>query len=719
MKEISTKPEIWGGIECTINRLHSGYKDQLNFNGHYNRQGDIEAIANLGIATLRYPILWERHQPNQETIPDFSWVRSNLEKLQSRNVNVIAGLLHHGSGPEFTSLLDPVFPELFANYAKIVATEFPWIDLYTPVNEPLTTARFSGLYGFWYPHHQNDASFAQMLLNQLKATVLAMTEIRKINPNAKLVQTEDLGKTYSTPLLQYQAKMENQRRFLTQDILCGKLNEQHPLYKYFIRVGIPPQQIDFFLENPCPPDILGVNYYCTSERYLDEDLSKYPESRHGGNTLHQYADVEAVRVRFDQPHGFPLLMNELWERYQIPIAVTEAHLHCSREGQMKWFMEIYESATSLKQQGIDVRSVTVWSMLGSFGWNKLLISDEMEYERGTFDVSSGKLRPTAMAELIKSLATTGTFDRDVMTGEAWWRSENRYFPFSKKAPADFQLTTSCKPIVIIGKTGTLGRAFARICSQRSINHVVLSRQDIDICQIDAVKNAIEHYNPWAVINAAGFVRVDEAEANSGQCYLENTVGPENLAKVCSEKKIQLMTFSSDLVFSGEKQTPYVESDAVNPINVYGKSKAAAEEILSAIYPESLIIRTSAFFSLWDRYNFAHAVLEVLERGEIFEASSDVISPTYVPHLVNSALDLLIDRESGIWHLANKGAVSWYDFAQEIAARAGYEVGRIKMITPGLPAKRPIYSVLESERGSLMPSLDVALSDYFMELMVEA
>ncbi len=77
-------------------------------------------------------------------------------------------------------------------------------------------------------------------------------------------------------------------------------------------------------------------------------------------------------------------MNELWDRYQIPIAVTEAHLHCSREEQMKWFREIYESACKLKEQGMDVRAVTAWSVLGAYGWNKLLTTDSGDYERGTF-----------------------------------------------------------------------------------------------------------------------------------------------------------------------------------------------------------------------------------------------------------------------------------------------------------------------------------------------
>ena len=123
-----------------------------------------------------------------------------------------------------------------------------------------------------------------------------MQAIRKINPAAKLVQTEDLSKTHSTPLLAYQADFENKRRWLTYDLLCGKVNQHHFFWNYFISLGIPETDLQFFLDNTCPPDIMGFNYYVTSERYLDENIENYPACTHGGNGRHRYADTEAVRA---------------------------------------------------------------------------------------------------------------------------------------------------------------------------------------------------------------------------------------------------------------------------------------------------------------------------------------------------------------------------------------------------------------------------------------
>jgi len=221
----SCNPEVWGGIECTINRVQDVFRDQLLYSGHYTRDGDIERFAELGIKKLRYPLLWEFHQPAADTMIDWSWTEKQLAAIRKKHIKPIAGLVHHGSGPAFTDLTDPDFPYKLASYAKAVAKKFPWIEYYTPINEPLTTARFSGLYGFWYPHIKNELTFFKMLINQLKGVVLSMEAIRKINPQAKLAQTEDLCKTHSTALLSYQADFENERRWLTYDLLCGHVNQ--------------------------------------------------------------------------------------------------------------------------------------------------------------------------------------------------------------------------------------------------------------------------------------------------------------------------------------------------------------------------------------------------------------------------------------------------------------------------------------------------------------
>ena len=699
-------PEVWGGVECTINRVQDVFRDQLLYSGHYTRPGDIERFAELGIKKLRYPLLWEFHQPIENGAIDWSWTERQLKAIRRKHIKPIAGLVHHGSGPAFTDLTDPEFPDKLAIYAATVAKKFPWLEYYTPVNEPLTTARFSGLYGLWYPHSKNELIFTKMLINQLKGVVLSMQAIRKINPNARLVQTEDLSKTHSTALLSYQADFENKRRWLTYDLLCGNVDQQHFFWNYFISIGIDIKDLEFFLKNPCPPNIIGFNYYVTSERYLDENIENYHCSTHGGNQKHKYADVEAVRVK--ELAGLNILLREAWERYKLPIAITENHLSCTREEQMRWFKETWDDCCNLKKQGVDIIAVTVWSLLGAFDWNSLLTSTNNYYESGAFKIENNQIRKTALGKMVRVIATTGEYHHPLLNIKGWW-NKNRNMD---------QIMNSKKEnrLLIIGKNGTLGNAFMKICEHRSIPFIALGRKDLDISDEREVRQVIDEYKPWGLINTAGYVKVDDAETNYNECFSVNTIAPGILANTCNIRGIRFMTFSSDLVFDGTKKTPYNEKDVAKPLNIYGISKANGEQVVQKTNPGSLIIRTSAFFGPWDQYNFVYTILNSLQYERPLSVVRDVVvSPTYVPDLANTAMDLFIDEEQGIWHLSNDGMLSWADFACAVADRAGYKKNNLlfkNLDEMGWKAQRPLYSVLKSDKGIKLPVLDNALERFF-------
>src|SRR4051794_36129168 len=262
----SKKPlELWGGIECTVARIGDDYRDQSRETGHCERLDDLDRIAALGIRTVRYPVLWESVAPDGPESAQWSWQDERLARLETLGIRAIAGLCHHGSGPRYTSLLDDAFPEHLARHAAMTAERYPHLELSTPVNEPLTTARFSALYGHWYPHATEYTSFLKALLNECKATVLAMRAIRQVRPDAKLVQTDDFGKTFSTPQLAYQAEHDNERRWLSFDLLCGRVDRDHPFWGWLTYSGVPESDLELFLEGDCAPDIIGINHYLTSE----------------------------------------------------------------------------------------------------------------------------------------------------------------------------------------------------------------------------------------------------------------------------------------------------------------------------------------------------------------------------------------------------------------------------------------------------------------------
>jgi dTDP-4-dehydrorhamnose reductase len=720
-----SRVEIWAGVECSYNRVGDAYVDQLERTGLYAHPDYLDRVADLGVTAVRFPVLWERYCALGERAWEFT--DAALDRLRQRGIPAIVGLVHHGSGPPNTSLTDESFPEQLAAFAHIVAERYPWVDRYTPINEPLTTARFATLYGLWYPHQTSPRAFARAMIGQTRGIVQAMRAIRRVAPGAQLVQTEDLGKTYATGPLTYQADFENERRWLTFDLLLGRVVGDHPMATYLRWAGTPDEELDRLAEAACPPEVLGVNHYLTSERFLDHRLQRYPSERWGGNERHRYADVEAVRVVAEGVSGPYALLREAWTRYERPLAVTEAQLACTREQQLRWLEEVWDAATALRAEGADIRAVTAWSALGAHDWSSLLTRTDGQYEAGLFDIRGPQPRATAAARMIHSLASSGTFDHAVLRSPGWWQCEQRlvYEPVRavKRSPSlsnalqarPRRSRRTPRPLLVIGAGGTLGRAVSSACHDRGLRHVALTRADLDVTDKAAIARVVAMRRPWAVVNCAGFVRVDEAEYELEACRQANTDAAGVLARECAEFGAKLVTFSTDLVFDGSKGTPYLESDAVRPLSQYGRTKADAESQVLAASSDALVIRTAAFFADHDDHNFVTLALRAMLGGRVFSAANDVVvSPTYVPDLVNAMLDLTIDDERGIWHLASAGALTWDELARHAAREARISTASLRGVPVAelaLRAARPAYSALSSERGTLMAPLDDALARY--------
>jgi dTDP-4-dehydrorhamnose reductase len=708
--------ELWGGIECTVNRTHDRYLDQCQLNGHDIRLDDLDRFAALGFQAIRYPVLWERIAPDDPAKPDWRWSDERLGRLRELGIRPIAGLVHHGSGPRYTNLLDPGFAPGLARFAAQVAERYPWIDAWTPINEPLTTARFSALYGHWYPHARDEKSFWLALVNQVDATRLAMQAVRRINPAAQLIQTEDLGRTYATSPLAEQAAFDNLRRWAGWDLLFGRVTPHHPLWQRIASAGLA-DRLRQIADAPCPPDIVGVNHYLTSDRFLDHRLQRYPASTHGDGSA-GYADTEAIRVLDPPPAGFAGAIREAWQRYRTPIAITEVHNGCTREEQLRWAAETWDIACAAREEGVDVRAVTAWALLGSHGWDTLLTGSG-SYEPGVFEVSSGTPRATALASLWKALPLDAPL-HPLAKEPGWWRRRQRllYPPMPHPGtPPRNAPSPVAPPLLICGATGTLGQVIARACDVRHIRYVLADRATIDLERPAEFPGRLEGISPWAVINAAGWVRVDEAEEAPDACHRANATGAIALARACAARGIAYLGFSSDLVFGGEKAGLYVESDPVAPRNVYGRSKADMEAGCKSL-PGALIVRTAAFFSPHDPHNFAVAVLESLAAGHRLAAASDqIVTPTFVPQLVEAALDLLVDGEEGLWHLTNGEAVSWAEFGKRIAAAAGYDPELINPVPaplPGWRAPRPVSVGLATQRGVSLGPLNAAIERFVAE-----
>jgi dTDP-4-dehydrorhamnose reductase len=487
------------------------------------------------------------------------------------------------------------------------------------------------------------------------------------------------------------------------------VDARHPFWPRLIEAGVTEGQLDRLRTAAGAPDLLGINHYLTSERFLDHRIHHYPGQAPGGNGRDTYVDVEAVRVAsLRNQVGVAKRLRELWDRYRLPIAITEVHHGCTREEQVRWLAEVWDAAETERARGADIRAVTLWALFGLVDWRSLLTRRDGIHEPGAFEVRSPEPRPTMVAKAAAALGRGEKLDHPILDQPGWWHRPGRTYARRKYQTLGVNSHEGSRPLLITGATGTLGQAFARICSHRGLPYVLTSRAELDICDQGSIEAAIDRYRPWALINAAGFVRTQEAEEMADECFRANVTGPELLAKACKLHGLPFVTFSSDRVFDGKLGRSYVEPDAPAPACAYGRSKAEGDARLLKLDGDALIVRSSAFFGPWDRYNFLSNTIERLERGEDIVASEKIfVSPTYVPDLVHASLDLLLDGEKGIWHLTNQGAVSWHDLALEVADMARVGAGRIRAAEDD----ETVDTSLTSKRGLLLRPLNQALSEF--------
>jgi dTDP-4-dehydrorhamnose reductase len=702
--------ELWAGAECTVNRVGNDYFDQLQRTGHDARLDDLERLAELGVHRVRFPILWERAAPERLAEADFSWSDQRLERLMALGIEPIVGLVHHGSGPRYTDLCDDGFAEALAAFAAKVAARYPWVRAYTPVNEPLTTARFSALYGLWYPHARELPAFLRALLHQVCATRASMEAIRRINPGAQLIQTEDLGSTFSVPELDEQSRYENERRWLSLDLLFGRVDARHPLRRHLEEHGVDGYLLDQLSEQPCVPDLLGLNYYVTSDRFLDHRTERYPRHTWGGNGRQTYADVEAVRARPEGIVGHASVLESAWRRYQTPCALTEVHLACYREDQMRWLVEAWRGALAARAKGADVRAITVWSAFGAVGWNNLVTRASGDYEPGAYDVRGPTPRRTALATLAQDLARQKQ-PSALASGIGWWRSSTRlsYGPASEGPEPGLEK----RPSVLVLGSGPFARRIAQLCHRRFDCIVaptlrsargVLSRAAESR---DVLSREEGGARPWAVILA-----FDPVRAVPG-------IGPElnrywaNVRESCAPD-VRVLAFSCERVFDGWAARPYVETDPASSTFKDGQSWRAMESAVLDLSPQPLLVRGGFLLDPEDHHEPFGRVLEGLRHGHIPMLDAERVSPTYLPHFVDTALDLLVDGERGIWHLAPRTTCSRLGLVRMVAERLGFPFAARRLQGWRRPERGPMWA-LASERGWPLPDVHAVVDAYVHHL----
>lgn len=243
----------------------------------------------------------------------------------------------------------------------------------------------------------------------------------------------------------------------------------------------------------------------------------------------------------------------------------------------------------------------------------------------------------------------------------------------------------------------LGQDVVRAAKSAHHDVVALDRAALDVTHAEAVTSALTDARPDAVFNCAAWTDVDGAEDAQDQALLLNGQGARNVAAAAAAVGASVVLPSTDYVFDGTADRPYVESEATNPQSSYGRSKLAGEHETAAANPRHFVVRTSWLFGLGGR-NFVETMLLLADTGQVVVVRDQVGSPTYTGHLAEGLLRLAATDAYGLHHMSAAGHVSWYDFAVAIFEEAGVDCRVLSTTTAelGRPAPRPAWSVLDTE-----------------------
>ena len=323
------------------------------------------------------------------------------------------------------------FPTCSRDYAAKVAERYPWIDIWTPVNEPLTTARFSCLYGHWYPHthrHRRDVPRAGPPVRWRSARGDAARSARSIPRREAAAPPRIIGKTFATRSPCSIRRDHENRPALAHASTCSPA-AWCPDTRFIAGCRNKAASEEVLAElatgaaTPGPDRLRPLS----DERALPRSPCRTFPRRSARLNGHQtYVDVEAVRVaKLSKQLGPRFRLKETWDRYNIPIVITEVHHGCTRDEQVRWLHQVWTEAEAARREGVDLRAVTLWAVFGMMDWRSLLTRREGAYDVGCFDTRSEVPRPTLLAKTASQLGRGETFDHPLLDLPGWWRRPGR------------------------------------------------------------------------------------------------------------------------------------------------------------------------------------------------------------------------------------------------------------------------------------------------------
>jgi beta-glucosidase/6-phospho-beta-glucosidase/beta-galactosidase len=367
------------GIENSNPTIQNGRVrvDEMAKCGHYEYwRKDFDLVQELGICFLRYgpPIHTTWIGPGRY---DWAFADETFQALGRRNIAPIVDLCHFGVPDWIGNFQNPDFPEQFATYAKAFADRFPWVQLYTPINEMYICAEFSALYGWWNEQLTSHQAFVTALKHIVKANVLAMRAILAVRPDAIFIQSESSEYFHAeNPGAIHHAEVMNVRRFLSLDLNYGRRVESE-MYEYLLDNGMTREEYHFFLKNNLRHHcIMGNDYYKTNEHRVRADGS----TRASGEVF-----------------GYHVITRQYHDRYRLPVMHTETNLWqgpCGDEA-VNWLWKEWANVLRVRNDGVPIIGFTWYSLTDQVDWDSALRED------------NGNLNPLGLYDLDRNIRPVG------------------------------------------------------------------------------------------------------------------------------------------------------------------------------------------------------------------------------------------------------------------------------------------------------------------------
>lgn len=374
------------GVENSIPRIKNGTVrvDQMESCGHYRHwQTDFDCLDDMGIRFLRYgpPLHTTYAGPGQQ---HWDFADLTFRELRRRDIVPITDLCHFGVPDWIGDFQNPDFPYYFEEYARAFARRFPWVQLYTPVNEMFICAAFSGKYGWWNEQGTTDQTFVTALKHVVKANVMAMEAILEVRPDAIFIQSESSEYFHAeNPAAIGPAERMNQRRFLSLDLNYGH-RVSSDMYEYLLDNGMTKDEYHWFLNHRLKHHcILGNDYYWTNE--------------------HRVAADGATRAS-GEIFGYSEITRQYYERYQLPVMHTETNLVEGPNGDeaVNWLWKEWANVLRVRNSGVPTVGFTWYSLTDQTDWDSALREQ------------NGNVNPLGLYDLDRNIRAVGRSYRQLI-----------------------------------------------------------------------------------------------------------------------------------------------------------------------------------------------------------------------------------------------------------------------------------------------------------------